>query len=127
MEVNRAGLGQSTVIGLGDDALIGVDVVDVLDAFQRDDETKAVVLIGHLNGTFEEKAAMWYKKQHKPKPVVAFIAGNAVPFGYSMGYASDIAANGYISVQDKRDALEDAGMRVVSHINDIHKVLAELK
>lgn len=127
LEVNRANLGQSTVIGLGDDALIGIDFVDVLEAFQHDDETKAIVLIGHLNGAFEEKAAIWYKNQRKPKPVVAFVAGNAVPFGYSMGYAGDIAANGYVSVQDKRDALEDAGMRVVSHINDIHKVLADLK
>ena len=127
LEVNRAGLGQSTVIGLGDDALIGIDFIDVLDAFQHDDETKAVVLIGHLSGSFEEKAAMWYKKQRKPKPVIAFVAGNAVPFGYSMGYAGDVAANGYISVQDKRDALEDAGMVVVSHINDIHKILAGLK
>ncbi len=126
LEVNRAGMGQSTVVGIGDDALIGMDFVDVLEAFQKDDETKAIVLIGHLSGAFEENAAAWYKKQSSPKPIVAFVAGNAVPFGYNMGYAGDVAANGYISVQDKRDALEDAGMKVVTHINDIHKVLTEL-
>lgn len=127
LEINRAGMGQSTVLGLGDDALIGIDFVDALREFHQDKATKAIVLIGHLSGSFEESAADWYKAQKHKKPVIAFVAGNAVPFGYSMGYAGNIVANGYTSVQDKRDILEDAGMVVVSHINDIHKALAELK
>lgn len=126
LETNRAGLGQSTVLGLGDDVLIGMDFIDVLKEFQNDDATKAVVMVGQLGGGFEEAAAAWYKDQEHKKPIIAFVAGNAIPFGHKMGYAGDIITNGYISVQDKKDALVDAGIIVVDHINDIHLKLAEL-
>ena len=127
LAINRANLGQSTVVGLGDDILIGVDFVDIIDAFNHDDKTKAIVMIGELSGPFEEKAAEWYKKQKHKKPIIAFIAGNAVPFGHNIGYAGDILTNGYVSVQDKKDALSDAGMIVVNHINDITEALVKLK
>lgn len=127
LETKRAGMGQSTVIGLGDDILIGIDFIDTLKAFNSDDKTKAIVMIGQLGGAFEEVAASWYKNLQNKKPVIAFIAGNAVPFGHKMGYAGDIITKGYISVQDKKDALADAGIIVVNHINDIHKELAKLK
>lgn len=127
LAVDRAGLGQSTVIGLGDDVMIGVDFIDAIDAFNHDDETKAVVMIGQLSGSFEEIAAEWYKKQRKKKPVIAFIAGSAVPFEHNMGYAGDVLTSGYVSVQDKKDALFDAGITVVNHINDITQALASLK
>ena len=126
LAVNESGLGQSTVIGLGDDILIGLDFIDVISAFNHDDETKAVVMIGQLSGPFEEAAAEWYKRQHNKKPVIAFVAGNAVSFNHDMGYAGDILTNGYVSVQDKRDALADAGMIVVNNIQDIAKVLTDL-
>lgn len=127
LETKRAGGGQSTVIGLGDDVLIGIDFVEALKAFHADDATRTIILIGQLGGAFEEVAAAWYKNQLQKKPVIAFIAGNAIPFGHKMGYAGDVITNGYISVQDKKDALSDAGMIVVNHINDIHLELAKLK
>lgn len=127
LETKRAGRGQSTVIGLGDDILIGMDFVEAITAFNSDDKTKAIVMIGQLGGAFEEVAAAWYKKLDRKKPVIAFIAGNAIPFGHKMGYAGDIITKGYISVQDKKDALLEAGIIVVNHINDIHLELAKLK
>ncbi len=127
LETKRAEMGQSTVIGLGDDVLIGMDFIDVLRDFHSDKKTKAIVMIGQLGGAFEEIAAEWYKNLTIKKPVIAFVAGNAIPFGHKMGYAGDIITDGYISVQDKKDALSSAGMTVVNHINDIHKELAKLK
>ncbi len=127
LAISRAGLGQSTVIGLGDDMLIGMDFIEVIDAFNHDRSTKAVVMIGQLNGPFEEVAADWYKRQINKKPVIAFVAGNAIPFSHNMGYAGDVLTNGYVSVQDKKDALSAAGMIVVDHLNEISQVLSELK
>ena len=127
LETQRAGGGQSTVVGLGDDVLIGVDFIDVLQEFHRDPNTDVIVMIGQLGGAFEEVAADWYKYIENKKTVVAYIAGNAIPFGHKMGYAGDVITNGYISVQDKKDALSDAGIIVVNHINDIHIELAKLK
>ncbi len=126
LETSRAGEGQSTVIGLGDDMLIGVDFVDALERFHQDKDTRAIVMIGQLGGTFEEVAAKYYKEIAHKKPVIGFVAGNAIPFGHKMGYAGDIISNGHISAQDKKDAMEDAGIIVVDNINDIHKELAKL-
>ncbi len=126
LETNRAGMGQSTVIGLGDDMLIGIDFVDAIEHFNNDDETKAIVMIGQSGGTFEEVAARYYKDLPQKKPMIAFVAGNAIPFGHKMGYAGDIITNGYVSVQDKKDALLDAGVIVIDKINDIHSELLKL-
>lgn len=126
LETERAGEGQSTVVGLGDDMLIGMDFVEVLKLFHTDKDTKAIVLIGQLGGTFEEAAAAYYKTLDNPKPVIAFVAGNAIPFGHKMGYAGDVITRGHISAQDKKDAFAEAGMIVVDNINDIHLRLAEL-
>lgn len=126
LETNRAGMGQSTVIGLGDDMLIGIDFVDAIEHFNNDDETKAIVMIGQSGGTFEEVAARYYKELPRKKPMIAFVAGNAIPFGHKMGYAGDIITNGYVSVQDKKDALLDAGVIVIDKINDIHAELLKL-
>lgn len=126
LEVNQAGLGESTVVGLGDDLLIGMDFVDVLELFHKDKATKAIVMIGQSGSTFEETAAHYYKNLSRKKPLYAFVAGNAIPFGHKMGYAGEIISNGYVSVQDKKDALEDAGVIVVDKINDIHTELQKL-
>lgn len=126
LEVNQAGLGESTVVGLGDDLLIGMDFVDVLELFHKDEATKAIVMIGQSGSTFEETAAHYYKNLSRKKPLYAFVAGNAIPFGHKMGYAGEIISNGYVSVQDKKDALEDAGVIVVDKINDIHTELQKL-
>ena len=127
LEVNRAGMGQSTVLGLGDDVLIGIDFIDALSAFHADKSTKVIVMIGQLGGGFEEVAAEWYKNIPNKKPVIAFVAGNAMPFGHKMGYAGDVMTKGYISVLDKKDILSSAGMIVVDNVNDIHLELAKLK
>lgn len=126
LEVNQAGLGESTVVGLGDDLLIGMDFVGVLELFHKDKATKAIVMIGQSGSTFEETAAHYYKNLSRKKPLYAFVAGNAIPFGHKMGYAGEIISNGYVSVQDKKDALEDAGVIVVDKINDIHTELQKL-
>lgn len=126
LEIGRAGMGETTVVGLGDDMLIGIDFVDTLKLFHQDNATKAIVLIGQLGGMFEEAAADYYKHLKNPKPVIAFVAGSAIPFGHKMGYAGDVITRGRVSTQDKKDALEDAGMIVVDNINDIHLRLSEL-
>ena len=127
LEVNRADMGQSTVVGLGDDVLIGIDFIDAPKAFHDDENTKAIVMIGQLGGGFEEVAADWYKNITNKKPVIAFVAGNAMHFGHKMGYAGDVLTNGYVSVLDKADILSSAGMIVVDNVNDIHLELAKFK
>ena len=126
LEINRAEMGQSTVIGLGDDMVIGMDFIEALDRFADDDETDAIVLIGQLGGMFEEVAAEHYKNMNHKKPVIAFVPGNTVPFGHKMGYAGDIISDGKVSAQDKKDALSDAGMVVVDRISHIHGTLQKI-
>lgn len=126
IETTIAGQGQSTVIGLGDDMIIGIDFVDVLQKFHEDDDTKAIVMIGQLGGTFEETGAKYYKSLANKKPIIGFVAGSAIPFGHKMGYAGDIITNGHITAQDKIDAMNDAGIIVVHKINDIHAELQKI-
>ena len=126
LEVNRAGMGQTTVVGLGDDVLIGIDFVDAIKEFHADKKTKAIVMIGRSGGGFEEAAAEWYKNLSVKKPVIVFVAGKAIPFGYKMGYAGAIMTKGNVSVLDKKDLLSSAGMIVVDNVNDIHLELAKL-
>lgn len=127
IETNRAhNLGQSTVIGLGDDMMIGVDFIETLERFHQDEETKAIIILGRLGGTFEEDAAEYYKSLKHKKPVIGFVAGDAIPFGHKMGYAGDVVTQGHITAQDKKDALAKAGIIVVNGINQIHEELLNL-
>lgn len=127
IETNRANnLGQSTVIGLGDDMMIGIDFIDTLEKFHQDKDTKAIIMLGRLGGTFEEDAAEYYKSLKHKKPVIGFVAGDAIPYGHKMGYAGDVIAQGNISAQDKKEALEKAGIIVVNGINQIHEELLNL-
>ena len=127
IETNRANnLGQSTVIGLGDDMMIGIDFIDALEKFHQDKDTKAIIMLGRLGGTFEEDAAEYYKSLKHKKPVIGFVAGDAIPYGHKMGYAGDVIAQGNISAQDKKEALEKAGIIVVNGINQIHEGLLNL-
>lgn len=126
IEINRANFGQSTVIGLGDDMLIGIDFVEVLDLFMKDENTDAVVMIGQLGGTYEEVGAAYYKSLEYKKPIIGFVAGNAIPFGHKMGYAGDVVTKGHITAQDKQDAMDEAGIIVVNNINEIHKELKKI-
>ena len=126
IETNRANLGQSTVIGLGDDMMIGIDFIEAIDRFQHDPDTSAIVMLGRLGGTFEEDAARYYKSLLVKKPIIGFVAGDAVPLGHKMGYAGDIITRGHISAQDKKDAMQDAGIIIVNNINQIHCELEKL-
>jgi succinyl-CoA synthetase alpha subunit len=109
--LTRRGLGQSTCIGIGGDPVIGTRFIDVLEAFERDPETRAVAMVGEIGGTDEEAAADYVKKRMK-KPVVAFIAGRTAPPGKRMGHAGAIISGGRGTAEEKRAALEAAGIRV---------------
>lgn len=127
LETRRAGLGQSTVIGLGDDMVIGMNFADVLAEFMNDDDTKAIVMIGQLGGNFEELGADWYRSSPVKKPVIGFVAGNSQAFSSTVGYAGDIITRGKITAEDKKKALADAGITVVEQINRVHDELQKLK
>ncbi len=106
------GFGQSTAIGIGGDPVIGTRFTDVLQLFEEDPETEAVVLIGEIGGTDEEDAAE-YIKECMTKPVIAFIAGATAPPGRRMGHAGAIIAGGKGTAEDKFSALTDAGAHII--------------
>lgn len=126
LQTNAAGLGQSTVVGLGDDLIIGTDFRELMRRFMEDDETKAIVLVGKADNSYEQQAAEYYASLEHKKPVVAFIAGEALPFGHRMGYAADIITRGRITVSDKKKIMRDAGIYVADQMTDVSKILTEL-
>jgi succinyl-CoA synthetase alpha subunit len=122
--LTKLGLGQSTIVGIGGDPIIGTSFIDVLELFQADDETKAIVLIGEIGGTAEQEAAA-YIKQHVTKPVVAFIAGQTAPPGKRMGHAGAIISGGEGTAQEKIAALEAVGARVAKLPTDIAQLVKD--
>ncbi len=126
IETNLANLGQSTVVGIGDDMIVGTDYRQIIKLFQKDNNTDAIILIGKSDGMYEQLAAEYYSDLPHKKPIIAFIAGESLPFEHSMGYAGDIITGGKITVQDKKRLLRDAGMIVVDSIDQIHHVLQQL-
>ncbi len=110
-QLSKLGIGQSTCIGIGGDPIIGTSFVDVLELFNQDPETEAVVLIGEIGGNAEELAAA-YIKDHVRKPVIAFVAGQTAPPGRRMGHAGAIIAGGTGRAADKIRALQAAGVTV---------------
>jgi succinyl-CoA synthetase alpha subunit len=121
-DLTEAGLGQSTVIGIGGDPVIGTSFVEALDLFERDDETEAIVLIGEIGGTAEEEAAEFIES-HMSKPIYAYIAGRTAPPGKRMGHAGAIIARGRGTAQSKIASLEKAGVRVASIPADVPKII----
>ena len=112
-QLTRRGVGQSTAIGIGGDPIIGTNFIDALEAFNKDPETEAVILIGEIGGNAEENAAA-YVKQHMKKPVAAFIAGQTAPPGRRMGHAGAIISGGHGTASEKIKAMQAAGIRVCS-------------
>jgi len=104
-------IGMSTAIGIGGDPVIGTTHIDALEAFQKDPETKAIVLIGEIGGDSEEKAAA-YIKEHVTKPVVAYVAGFTAPEGKTMGHAGAIVSGSAGTAQAKKEAFEAVGVKV---------------
>lgn len=117
------GLGASTCVGIGGDPINGTNFIDVLEMFEGDPHTDQVVLIGEIGGTDEEKAAD-YIATHMTKPVVAFIAGQTAPPGKRMGHAGAIIEGGAGTAEEKVAALEQAGVRVAQHPEQIADILA---
>ena len=110
-QLSNAGLGQSTCVGIGGDPIKGTDFIDVLKLFEADAETAAVLMIGEIGGTSEEKAAE-YIKNKMTKPVAAFIAGRTAPAGKRMGHAGAIISGGSGDAASKIRALNEAGVAV---------------
>ena len=126
-QLTRAGLGQSTCIGIGGDAIIGTSFIDHLMRFKGDPQTEGVVIIGEIGGTAEEEAADYIRKEFR-KPVIAFIAGQTAPPDKRMGHAGAIISGGKGKAQDKIKALEEAGITVVKNLGKLgESALAVMK
>jgi succinyl-CoA synthetase alpha subunit len=117
-----AGMGQSTCVGIGGDPVVGTSFIDVLDLFNRDPATEAIVMIGEIGGEEEEKAAAFVSREVR-KPMAAFIAGRTAPPGRRMGHAGAIISGGAGTAESKRQALEAAGIRVADSPSDIPQLL----
>ena len=112
--LTRQGNGQSTCVGIGGDPVRGLNFVEILELFQNDPQTEAIILIGEIGGTDEEKAAL-YIKQHVTKSVVAFIAGQTAPPGKRMGHAGAIIEGGTGAAEDKIKAFQAVGVPVARY------------
>jgi succinyl-CoA synthetase alpha subunit len=122
-QLTRAGVGQSSCVGIGGDPVIGTKFVDVLALFEQDPRTECVVLIGEIGGTDEEVAAEWIVA-HMTKPVVGFIAGASAPPGRRMGHAGAIVSGGTGRAEDKIDALARAGVRMAVTPTEIGRLVS---
>jgi succinyl-CoA synthetase alpha subunit len=116
--LTRAGLGQTTCVGIGGDPINGTNFIDCLEAFERDPSTKSVVMIGEIGGTDEQEAARFVKEKMK-KPVVGFIAGQTAPPGRRMGHAGAIISGSAGTAAEKIAAFQDAGMGVAKRPADV--------
>jgi len=123
--ITESGHGQSTCVGIGGDRVSGTDFIDILELFERDKQTKKIVLVGEIGGTAEEEAAAYIESKVK-KPVVAYIAGRTAPPGKRMGHAGAIIARGRGTAESKIMALEGAGVQVAKLPTDVPRLLGEL-
>ncbi len=124
-QLTELGLGQSTCIGIGGDPVGGLDFVQVLELFSRDPETDAILLIGEIGGTAEERAAEYIQKNVR-KPVAGFIAGSMAPPGKRMGHAGAIISGGTGTAAEKIAALQAAGVKVAKTPADMGSTLKSL-
>ena len=120
--LTRAGIGQSTCVGIGGDPIIGTNFIDCLRAFQDDPETDAIVMMGEIGGTDEQNAAA-FVEQHVTKPVIGFIAGQTAPKGRRMGHAGAIISGSSGTAEEKIAAFEAAGIAVMRRPVDVVELL----
>jgi succinyl-CoA synthetase alpha subunit len=124
-ELTQRGLGNSTIVGIGGDPVVGSSFIDVLRRFQGDDETEVIVMVGEIGGDEEEKAAAFIEAE-VTKPVVAYIAGFTAPPGKTMGHAGAIISGSSGTAQAKKDALEARGVRVGTTPTEVAELAAEI-
>jgi succinyl-CoA synthetase alpha subunit len=124
-ELTQLGLGNSTIVGIGGDPIVGSSFLDILAAFQADSQTEYVVMVGEIGGDEEEKAAAFIEAE-MTKPVVAYIAGFTAPPGKTMGHAGAIISGSAGTAQAKKEALEERGIRVGTTPTETAALVAEL-
>ncbi|MBV9355600.1 MAG: succinate--CoA ligase subunit alpha, partial [Chloroflexi bacterium] len=124
-ELTQKGIGQTTCVGIGGDPVPGTTFLDCLAAFQADPDTKAVMLIGEIGGSEEEKAARFIADEMS-KPVVAYIAGATAPPGKKMGHAGAIISGSQGTAQAKMEALREAGAQVALNPTEAGDLMAEV-
>ncbi len=124
-ELSQKGVGQTTCVGIGGDPVPGTNFIDCLEAFQADPETRAVMMIGEIGGSEEERAAEWIAK-YMDKPVVAYVAGVTAPPGRKMGHAGAIISGSKGTAQAKMAALAEAGVRVCQNPTEAGEAMVEI-
>jgi succinyl-CoA synthetase alpha subunit len=124
-ELTQRGLGNSTIVGIGGDPVVGSSFIDVLQRFQADDQTEEIVMVGEIGGDEEEKAAAFIEAE-VTKPVVAYIAGFTAPPGKTMGHAGAIISGSSGTAQGKKDALEARGVRVGTTPTEVAELAVEV-
>ncbi len=120
--VTKSGRGESTVIGLGGDPVVGLNYIDVLKQYEKDPDTEQIVLVGEIGGSNEELAAQYIKK-HVSKKVVAYITGRSAPPGKRMGHAGAIIEKGVGTAESKIKAFNEAGVKVAEYPTDVPSLL----
>lgn len=123
--LTKAGYGQSTAVGIGGDPVIGRDVLEIVEMFENDPDTRAIVAIGEIGGDAEERLAQRIKQRGIKKPMVSFIAGRQAPPGKRMGHAGAIISMGSGTAASKIEALESAGVRVAQLPSQIPELVKE--
>lgn len=124
-QTTKAGLGQTTAIGIGGDPIIGTTTLDAVKLFMADPETEGIIMIGEIGGNLEAEAGEWIK-ENGTKPVVAFIAGETAPVGRTMGHAGAIVGGENDTAQAKKRILRECGIHVVDSPADIGSKMAEV-